>query len=250
MATKEGFHPAHPLPLVPADQIEQQDTENARDGVVGPSRVFKASVLIAAAVIATGIAVLSLGDPLALYADVTAALVGNSELQPDTDQSIPKNQSVVGAPALAQSTANPEALPPTVKDVRTRDEIATVEPAVKDQTEERMPTSEALFRQFQAWATEQDAQTNAKPTIQDVPAQVGKKVAGNAPVQRRLIQKRKQILPVNNARAEVRTERLRKKVRRAPTARVERPPAENARTEGQSVQDARASFLPTSGLRN
>src|SRR5262245_6826817 len=252
MSTKEDFHPTHPLPLFLADQIEQQGIGNACDRSAASSRVFKASVLIAA-VTATGIAVVSVGDPVTLYADVTAALVGNSGLQPDTDQPMPKIQSFVDAPALVQSTADPQALPPIAKDVPSRDQIAVSEPAGKDETETSMSTSEALFRQFQAWAAEQDAQANARPPVQDAPTEVVKKIAGteNAPVPHRHIQKRRHVLPVHNARAETRTENIRNKVRRASSARVERPPMEDARIQGQSVQNAQApSFLQTFGLRN
>ena len=251
MPTQEGFHPAHPLPLVSDDQIELQEIENARHGAVGSSRVLMVSGLITAvAAAATAVVILSAGDPATLYADVTAALVGNSKPQPDNDQSTPKIQSIADVPAVAQAPADPQALPPTAKEVPAHEEVAAPEPAVKDQAENNAPTSETLFKQFQAWAAEQDAQPNYRPLVQDAPVQVVKRVAGNGPAANQLIQKRRYVRPVQNARAEARTEKPRKKVRRTPTARAARPPVEDTRTQGQTVQDAQASFLPTFGQRN
>jgi hypothetical protein len=251
MPINEGFHPVRPLPLVSDEQIELQEMEKARDRTVALSRVLKVSVLIAAATAAAiAVAALSTGDPAIPNADVTASLAANSRLQPDADQTAPKIQSD-DATASAQSTAEPQASPPAAKDVSTREESAASEPAVKDQAENSVPTSEALFRQFQAWAADQDAQPSYRPLVQDVPAPVVKRVAANAPAANRLNQKRRYVRPVQNARAEVRAETVRKKLRRAPSARVARPPVEVARTPSQSVQDAQASsFPPAFGPRN
>ena len=127
MPTKDGFDPAHPLPRFLADQADEQGIGNALDQVAPTSRVFKASILIAAAT-ATGIAVLAAGDPAALLAWGSATLVGNSS------QSTPTIQSVVDAPALIPSATDAQvldaqvldaqALPPTTKDAPARDEIA------------------------------------------------------------------------------------------------------------------------------
>jgi hypothetical protein len=251
MPTQEGFHPTQALPLVSDDQIELQEIENARHGGAASSRLLMASVLITAvAAAAMAVVILSAGDPATPGADVTAALAANAKLQPDTDQSTPKIQSTADATALVQAPADPQALPPAAKDVPAREETAAPEPAVKDQAENNAPTSETLFRQFQAWAAEQDAQPNYRPLVQDAPVQVVKRAAGNAPAADQLIQRRRHIRPVQNARAEARTEKPRKKLRRTPTARAARPPVEEARTQGQSVQDAQASFLPTFGPRN
>ena len=95
----------------------------------------------------------------------------------------------------------------------TGEESAASEPAVKDQAENSAPTSETLFRQFQAWATEQDAQPSYRPLVQDVPAPVVKRVAGNAPAANRLNQKRRYVRPVQNARAGGARETVRKKLR-------------------------------------
>jgi hypothetical protein len=257
MPINEGFHLAHPLPLAPDVPIEQQETANARDGAVASSRVLKLSALIATvAAIAIAVAALSPRDTVTPDVDVTASLAGNSKLQPDADQLAPETQSTAGATALVQPAADPQVAPPAAKDVSAREEVAASEPAGKDQAETSAPASETLFRQFQAWAAEQDVQPNYRPLVQEVPAPAENKVAGNAPAPNRLVQKRRYVRPIQNARAEARPENVRKKkVRRAPVARAARPPVEEARTQGQaqsqSVQDAQASsFLPAFGPHN
>jgi hypothetical protein len=247
MPTKDGFNPDHPLFL--ADEPEQQGIGKAWDRVaVISSRVLKASILVATAT-AIGIAILSMGNPGTLVAYVTASLVDKSALQPGTDQSTP----------TIQSTADAQALPPTAKNAPTRDEIAAAsEPAGQSQTENSEPPSEALFRQFQAWAAEKDAQAQVGPVqhVQDATAQVVQnapaQVAENARAPLRPMQKHRHVRPVHSARAEIRpVHNPRKKVRREQNARVQVPPAQDARAQDQSVQNAQApSFLQTFGSRN
>jgi hypothetical protein len=251
MPINEGFQPAHPLPLVSDDlPIELQEIEGARSGVAS-SRVLKVSVLIVTVIAAAmTVAVVWSGDRATPDADVTASLAANSQLQPDTDKPAPNIQSTVDATAMVQPAADPQAVPSVAKEFPAREEVAASEPAVKEQAEGNAPAAETLFKQFQAWAAEHDAQPNYRPLVQD-PAPAVKRVAEDAPAKNRLIQKRRYIRPVQNARAEVRNENVRKKVRRAPTARAARPPVEDARTQGQSVQDAQASaFPPAFGPRN
>ena len=227
MPMEDGFNPDHPLPLFLADRPERQSIGKACDRAVISSRVFKASILIASAT-ATGIVVLSVGDhPGTLFADVMASLVGNSGLQTDTDHPESTIQSTADAQALVQSAADAQALPPTAKDAPSGDEIAASEPAGKDQAEKSEPSSEVLFRQFQAWVAEQDAQANVRPgqPAQGAPAQV----AENASVPHRLMQKHRHVLPVHDVRAEMRTQTFRNEVRRAQSARLERPPTQSAR---------------------
>ena len=221
----------------------------------------KVGILIATAI---GIAVLWVENPVNLLADVTASLVDNLGLQPGTDQSTP----------TIQSTADAQALPPTEKDTPSRDEIAAAEPAAQDQPEKSEPPPEALFRQFQAWAAEKDAQAHAGPVqpVQDAPAKVVQNAPGvadivpaqgaeNARPPLRIMQEPRRVRRVHNARAEMRVQNPRKKVRRAQNARVRLAPsqdaraqdarAEAARAQNQPVQNAEApSFLQTFGMRN
>src|SRR5215475_12575145 len=139
MPMNDHFDPADPLPRFLADPREPHDFGSVHDGV---SRLFKMSALIAA-VAAIGIATLALGDPVALFAEVTASLVGHSSPQPGTDQaaqpgadqSTPTIQTADNAPALTRSTADTQtdnlASPPTAKDTPVRDEVAAAEPAAK-----------------------------------------------------------------------------------------------------------------------
>ena len=265
MPTQDGFHPNHPLPVFLADQPEQQGIGIARDGAFAPWRALKASILIAIAT-AIGIAVLWGGNPVNLFANVTASLVDNLGLQPPADQSTPKTQSTA------------EALPPTARDTPARNEIAASDPAGQDQTEKSEPSSEALFRQFQAWAAEKEPQADVRPVqpVQDTPAQAvpdaparvvqdaraqtentPAQAAENARINLRIMQERRRVQPVHNARAEMRVQNPRKKVvRRVQNARVQGAPAQDARAEaaraqGQPVQNPETpSFLQTFGARN
>lgn len=248
MPSNETFHPAHPLPLVSDDdQIVQLETESARGGAA--SRVLMASVLVTAvAAAAMAFTILSGEDPAAPAADAAASLAANSKLKPETGQATPAIQAAADAPAPVRSTADAQALPPNATDASTREEIAPAEPAVRDQAEKSEQAPDALFRQFQAWAAEQDAQPNYRPLIQEAPAQT-KRVAESASAPNRLAQKRRYVRPLN-ARAEARTERPRTKIRRAPAAQASRPPAQDARTQAPSVQDAQAAFPPLFGTRN
>jgi hypothetical protein len=236
--TKDGSNADHPLPLFPADEPEQQGIEKAWDRAVVWSRVLKAGILVAPAA-AIGIAILSVRNPVTLFADVRASLVDKSTRQPDMDQSTP----------AIQSTADAQALPSTTKDAPTRDEIAAAsESAGQSETENSQPPSETLFRQFQAWAAEKDAQAQvgrAQPD-QEAPAQV----VQNAPTQvaestlapHRPMQKHRHVRPVHNARAEIRSvQNSRKKVRREQNARTQVAPAQqDARAQERSVQNAGA----------
>jgi len=204
--------------------------------------------------IAIGIALLSVGNPVAFFANVTASLVDISALQPGTDQSTPTIQSTADAQALPPTAsdappvnpgANPEPAPPlddktalrpptsgppTSTDAPTRNEIAAAsEPT--DQTENHKASADALFKQFQAWKSER---------AQVQPAQV------------RPMKKHRQVWLDQNARAEIRpVQNPQKKVRREQNAQVQVPPVPDARAQDQPVQNAQApSFLQSLGWRN
>ena len=233
----------HPLPLFPADEPEQQGIGKAWGRAVVSSRVLKAGILVATAA-AIGIAILSVGNPESLFADVRASLVDKSTRQPDMDQSTP----------AIQSTADARALPSTTKDAPTRDEIS--ESAGQSQTENSQPPSETLFRQFQAWAAEKDAQAQVGPVQpdQDAPAlvvqNVPTQVAESALAPQRPMQKHRHVRPVHNARAEIRSvQNSRKRVRREQNGRIQVAPAQqDARAQELSVQNAGAPSFCREGL--
>ena len=121
MATKDGFQPDRsPIFLSEdAEKAEQPDIGKAWDIALISSRILKTSIFAVTAA-AIGIAILSIGDPVALVANVTASWVDKPALQPDTDPST----------STIQSIASTQDLPPTTTDAPTRDEIAAaVEPA-------------------------------------------------------------------------------------------------------------------------
>ena len=238
-----GFSPDYPLPLFLAGEPEQQDVGKAWDRAVFSSRVLKAGILVTAATaIAMGITVVSVGNPMTLFAnvpalaDVTASVVDKSALQLGPDQSTPTIQSTADAQPLA------------VRDAPTRDEIAAAsESAGQSQSENSESSSDALFREFQAWAAEKDAHPQVGPvqSVQDAPAQV----AENARAHRRPMQKNRNVRPVHSAGEEIR--HARKKVRREQNARVQIRSVQDAPAQEQSVQNAQApSFLQSLGLRD
>ncbi len=206
--------------------------------------ILKASILIATTT-AIGVSVLAVGNPMTLFADVTASLVDNSRLQPSIDHSTPTIQSI----------ANSQALPPSANDTPTRDEIVASEPAGQDQKETSEPSSEALFKQFQAWSAENDAQATVETVepVQDAPARVVQsappQIAENARVPLRLMQKHRQVRTVHSARAEIRMQNSRKLAQPARSARAPARPVQNARAQDQSVQNAPSSQQTTQHLQ-
>ena len=232
--TKDGYDQDHPMPLVLVDEVEQQDIGKAWDGAVISSRVRKASILGATAT-AIFVAILWVGNPATLFADLTASLVDKSALQPGTDQST----------LTIHSTADAPALPLTAKDAPTRDEMAAAtEPADQNQTENSEPPSDALL------ALDKDAQARVGP-VRDAPGQVVQNapapVTANARASLRPMQEDRHVRPVHHEQAEIRpVQNPRKKVRQEQTARAEVPPVQDAGAQDQPMQN----FLQGLGLRN
>ena len=129
-----------PTPLFLSDHAEEPEQagidawDEAWDGAVIASRTLKASILVVAAA-AIGFAILSVGNPVVLFANVMASLVNKSGLQPGTDQSTPP----------IQSTASTQDLAPTARDEPPVSPGANPEsaPALDDKTALRPPTSES-----------------------------------------------------------------------------------------------------------
>jgi hypothetical protein len=242
MANKDGFPPHDRFPVFLSEQAEeigQPDIGKVLGRAATSSRILKTSIWALTAT-AIGIAILSVGDPFALVENVTATWVEKPALQPDADSSAPAIQSIAGT----------QDLPTTTSDAPARDEIAAaVEPADQSQAEIGRPLTEALFKQFQAWADEQDtrAQVEPKQPAQAAPVQV----AQDAQIQAQPTKKHRRARSVHNARAEIRTRRNhRARVREEQNARVEVPAAPDARAQEQSVQNAQTpSFLQSLGLR-
>ena len=203
---------------------EHEQLGIGKDRPVLSSRILKTSILIVTAA-AIGFAILSVGNPLVLFENVTASLFATSAPQDGTGQSMP----------IIQSTADTQPLPPTASEAPTGDEIATtLKTADQSQADIRQPSPEALLNQFQAWAAEEDAQAQVRSVqpVQNAQAQV----AQTAPEQVRPVRTQRQVRPAQNARAKV-VKNARAQLHRARN-RAQVQPAQNAQTQIQSVQNA------------
>ena len=205
-----------PIPLFLSEQHDQPNA--GKDRAVISSRIVKTSILVVTAA-AIVFAILAVGNPRVLFENAMASLVATSTPQDDAGQSMPSIQSTPGA----------EALPPTPRERPTGDEIAA---AIKNAYQSR--TTEALFKEFQAWAAEEDARAQVRPVqpVQDAQAQV----AQSARAQVRSLQKHRHI---RHARAE---KNARAKVLKKARAHVRRD--QNARAQDRSVQNAQAQVGP------
>ena len=224
------------------------------------SRILKTSIL-AVAVTAIGIAVLSVGNPVVLVANVTDWWVDKPALQPEADPATSTTQTIAGT----------QDSPTTTTDAPPREEIAAaVEPAEPSQTEtagqrqaeggqrqaensqpitaDNQPVTEELFKQFQAWAAEEETRKQAG-SAQAAPV----RVAQDGPAQARPAKKHRRVHSVQNARAEIRPQRHhRARVReQQQDAREQVPPVADPRAPDPSVQNAQPpSFLQSLGFRN
>ena len=241
MPTKDGLTDDHHLPLFLAEHAEEPghwDIGKAWDTAVVSSQILKTSILVVMAT-AIGVAVISVGNPVVLLTNVAASLFDT------TGQSTPTIQSTAGTQDLLPTArdeppinagANSESAPPSdgkiaAMNTPTRNEIATaLEPADQSQAEAGQPLADDLFKQFQAWAAEQDqrAEVRSAQPAQDAPAQV----VQDARRQVRPMQVHRQVRHVQNAQADIRpVQNPRKKVRREQNARVQVPPVQDARAQ-------------------
>jgi hypothetical protein len=218
MATKDGFDPGNVLP--PFLSADEPEPGIGGDRGVISLRFVMAGILVATAT-AISVSILSVRNPVTLFADVTAS-IDSSAPQPGTDESMPAIQS-----AVIQSTVDADA-PRTAKDAPTGEIGAS---ATANQTQaENSETSETLFREFRAWNAKQDARDSAKP-VQDDPAPV----AENALASVRPMHAHRRARTVRNARADI----IRHVQKRE--ANIQR---QNERAQARPVQDARAQAQP------
>ena len=249
MATNDGFQPDRsPIFLSRhAEETEQPDIGRAWDIATISSRILKTSIL-AVTVTAIGIAILSIGNPVALVANLTDWWVDKPALQPEADPSTSTIQTIAGT----------QDLPPTTTDTPPRDEIAAaVEPADQSrvevgqsQAEISQPLTEELFKQFQAWAAE--GETRAQTGLAQPMQAPTTKVMQDAPTRVRPVKRHRQVRAVQNARAEIRPQRNhRARVREEQDARGQVPPVADPRAQDPSMQNAQTpSLLQSLGLRN
>jgi hypothetical protein len=254
MATEDGFQPNRSLIFLSGDteETEPPDTGTTWDIETIASRILKTSI-VAATATAISIAVLTIGNPVELVANVTDWWVDKPALQPEADPST----------STIQTIASTQDLPPTTTDTPPREEIAAaVEPADQSrvevgqsqagqsQPETSQPLTEELFKQFQAWAAEEETRAQAGPA-QSMQAPTIK-VMQDAPTRVRPVKKHRQVRAVQNARAEIRPQRNhRARVRDEQDARGQVPPVADPRAQDPSMQNAQTpSLLQSLGLRN
>jgi hypothetical protein len=223
------------IPLFLSDHTEEPEQPvigKAWHRAAISSRILKTSILVVTAA-AIVFAVLSKGNPLVRFTNATASLVGTSAPQ-DGAQSTP----------TIQSTADAQALPPAAREAPTGAEIAAAfNSAYQSQTENPQPPAEAVFKQFQAWAAEEDAQVRPVQSVQD---------AKQPQVQARVANARAEVRPVKNARAHVRSEHdARAKVRHLKNAQARMRREQNTQAQVQPVQNAQpAGLLQSLGLKD
>jgi len=261
MATEDGFQPDRPPIFLSgyAEEPGQPDIGKGWDIAAISSRILKASIL-ALAVTAIGIAILSVGNPVLLVANVTDWWVDKPALQREADSATSPIQTIAGT----QDS-------PTTIDAPLREEIAAaVEPAEPSQTEtadrslteggqrqaensqpitaDNQPVTEELFKQFQAWAAEENTRKQAAPA-QAAPV----RVAQDGPAQARPAKKQRRVHSVQNARAEIRPQRHhRARVREQELdVREQAPPVAAPQAPDPYAQNAQTpSFLQSLGFRN
>jgi hypothetical protein len=262
---KDDFAPDHPLPVFLTRPFEEPQQRAS-------SRLLKVS-LFAMAAAAIGIAItLALGDPVQLFADVMASFTGSSAARATTDQSAPP----------VQSTADAQAVPQTASGASNSDAVAAApDPAGVSQADNGPPPANALLKQFQAWAVQQDAQAQAGPAqpIQNGPTQVEPvrpiqdaqpqaqpqvqpqvqaaqpvddaptQASDDTPAPAHPVRLHRKNHPVQNARAEVRQPKPPRAVARPPDRTAQARPAQDARPPDQPAQNAQApSLLQSLGL--
>jgi hypothetical protein len=233
MATADGFQPDRsPIFLSEDAEKTEPDIGKALAREVISSRILKTSLLAVAAT-AIGIAVLSIGNPVALVANVADSWVDKSALQPGADPSTPTIQSIAGT----------QDLPPTTTEAPTRDEVAAASvPADQNQAEIGQPTAEALLKEFEAWAAKEDTRAQVEP-IQPVQA-APVKVAQDAPAQVQPAKKHRRVRSVQNARAEIRPHRNhRARVREEQNAPAPIAPVSDPRAQEQPAQNSQTPWL-------
>jgi hypothetical protein len=198
------------------DELEQPVIGKAWHRAAISSRILKTSILVVTAA-AIVFAIRLVGNPLVRFTNARASLVAASAPQ-DGAQSMP----------TIQSTADAQALPATASEAPRGEEIAAASNiAYQSHTENPQPAADGLFKEYQAWAVEEDARTQVRPV-------------------------QKQVRPVQNARAEVgpaRTARAkvvknaRAQVRREQNVRVQVRPVQNIQAQAQPAQNAQPPWL-------
>jgi hypothetical protein len=216
------------IPLFLSDHTEEPEQPvigKAWHRAAISSRILKTSILVVTAA-AIVFAIRLAGNPLVLFMNAPASLVATSAPQDGADQSMP----------IGQSTADAQALPPTASEAPRGDESAAASnTAYQSPTENPQPAADGLFKEYQAWAAEEDARTQVRPVQKQV-----------RPVQNA----RAEVRPARNARAKV-VKNARAQVRHEQNVRVGVRPVQNTQAQVQPVQNAQPpGLLQSLGLKD
>jgi hypothetical protein len=251
--TKINFTPDNSSPIFLseiADEAEQPDIGIAPELALDWSRVLKTISILIAAAAAVGFAYLYSENTGAFFATTKASLFDKLALKSGTDQPTPTIQTIAStqdqpATATDEPAVNPGPVPvlddktalgdtterrpavlPSATDAPARNEVAVAasQPADQNVTNGGQPSTDALFKQYQAWLAER-AQ---KHPAQDAKAR-GVQNAGP--------QGRQQAQLNQNARAQIRpVQHSRTNVRREQNAQVQNPTVQGASAQAPSVQ--------------
>jgi hypothetical protein len=261
MTTDNGFQPDRP-PIFLTERLDETghaDIEKRWDIATVSSRILKASAL-AAAVTTIGVGVLSVGNPVALVANMADWWSDKPALQLEADTSTMQTTAdIQDAPAAAGEPAREEvavaaeptpaaqrlAEPVQVQPVQVPAEPPRLAEVAPSQTESGPPVSAELFRQFQAWAAEDESRKRvAAPPA--APTRVAQETQQPRPAK-----KHRRVHSVQNARAEVRPQRhYRTRVREEQDVREPIAPVVDPRTVDPAAQPPQPpSFLQSLGFR-
>ncbi|WKA31551.1 hypothetical protein [Bradyrhizobium roseum] len=263
MTTDNGFQPDRPPIFLSrhAEETGHPEIEKRWDVAAISSRILKASAL-AAAVTTIGVGALSVGNPVLLVANVTDWWNDKPAVQLEADASGATVQTVADAqdaPAATDAPAREEVAAAAEPAAPTQAEASRREPepvqaqaesgprpveVAQSQAETSPPVTEELFKQFQAWAAEEEARAASARAARA-------RVAEDAPAQARPVKKPRRAQSVQNARAEVRPRRnQRARVREEQDAGGQAPPVADPRAPDPAPQNAQPpSFFQSLGIR-
>jgi hypothetical protein len=246
--TKINFTPDNSSPIFLseiADEAGQPDIGIAPHLALDWSRVLKTTSILIVAAAAVGFAYLYSENTGAFFATTKASLFDKLALKSRTDQPTPTIQTIASTqdqPATDEPAVNPGPVPvlddktalgdtterrpavlPSATDAPARNEVAASQPADQNVTNGGQPSTDALFKQYQAWLAER-----AKEPAQEA------KASGE---QNARPQGRQQAQLDKNARAQIRpVQHSRTNVRREQNAQVQNPTVQGASAQAPSVR--------------
>ena len=206
--------PAH-FSLIRHDHLPTLELrKKPRERVAPVWRILKRGLLISL-VTALSFGVLSVEGIAKFLVDLTTSFVGGSARQFPTSQSVQVSQPAPDSGDVARYE-------------KIEDPSVAAEAVVESQREIPEPTSEILFRQFQAWAAEEDARRAAEvqsvqdsSTLQPAPARAAEDTTGTLG----RTQKDRHIQRIPNVRPQLARQDSQKEIRQPQNAGVQIAPA-------------------------